>query len=113
MTGWSGSGYRGPDPVGGSGRQEDEEATTVRPATPPAPPRFPQPGYGQAQPPTGYPTPAPGYGQAPPPPAYPAGYGPGPNATGYGDLSGHLQRAGYGQQPPGPPGYGPPGGPAP
>lgn len=112
MTGWSGSGYNGPDPVGGSGRNEDEEATTVRPATPPAPPNqggwgappppmSPQPGYGQTQPPTGYqaPPPAPGYGQAPPPPTYP--------------TAGHLQRAGYGQQPPPPPGYGPPGGPAP
>ena len=140
MTGWSGSGDRGPDPAGGAGRQEDEEATTVRPATPPAPPRpaqpptpaspsqggwgappplmSPQPGYGQTQPPPGYQAPPPGYGQAPPPLIYPTGspgtgYGPGASAPGYGDLSGHLQRAGYGQQPPTAPGYGPPGGPAP
>jgi hypothetical protein len=118
MTGWSGSGYGGPQQGGGPGRSEDDEATVVRPTTPPTapggypppppvvpnqggwgapPPAAPQPGYGQAPPAPGYPAPpaAPGHHQAPPPPSYPP-TGPGP-AAGYGDLSGHLQRAGYGQ----------------
>ncbi len=117
MTRWSGG---GPNSGGDPGREEDGEATEVRPATPPAtgggwqpphavpgkgdwgtpPPAPPQrPPYGQGPVASGYPSP--GYGQAPPPPGYPGG-----PATG--DLSGHLQRAGYGQPPPPP--YGQAGG---
>lgn len=139
MTGGSGDGYSGRGPQGRPRDQEDEESTVVRPATPPTaapgayppppgapeqggwggPPSPPQAGYGQVPAAPGHPNAAPGYGQAPPPPSYPArgtGYGQQPNPVGQGDISEHLQRAGYGKkQPPAPvypqptpaaPGYG-------